>query len=117
MEMLLFIGIQGAGKTTFYQQRFFNTHFRISVDLLKTRRCEGLTLTACLSAGQRFVVDNTNPIVEERAKYIQLAKKPQFRVIGYFFEPDIGGSNWKYIQNLALPFCMINVQLISDIFR
>ncbi|HYC43382.1 MAG TPA: AAA family ATPase [Noviherbaspirillum sp.] len=86
--MLLFIGIQAAGKTTFYLERFFNTHVRISMDLLRTRRRELLLLQACLEAGQRFVVDNTNPTVEERARYIGLARQARFRVVGYFFEPD-----------------------------
>lgn len=86
--MLLFTGIQAAGKTTFYLERFFNTHVRISMDLLRTRRRESLLIQACLEAGQRFVVDNTNPTREERARYIGLARQARFRVVGYFFEPD-----------------------------
>jgi len=27
MEAIIFIGIQATGKSTFFQQRFFNTHF------------------------------------------------------------------------------------------
>ncbi|RYG54885.1 ATP-binding protein, partial [bacterium] len=30
MEALLFIGIPGAGKSTFFRQRFFDTHQRIN---------------------------------------------------------------------------------------
>jgi hypothetical protein len=30
MEAVLFVGIQGAGKSTFYLQRFFDTHVRIT---------------------------------------------------------------------------------------
>ena len=37
MELIVFCGIQGSGKTTFYRERFFNTHLRISLDLVKTR--------------------------------------------------------------------------------
>ena len=37
MQAVIFIGIQGSGKTTFYRDRFFNTHFRINLDMLKTR--------------------------------------------------------------------------------
>jgi predicted kinase len=36
MEAVLLVGIQGAGKSTFYQQRFFDTHVRINLDMLKT---------------------------------------------------------------------------------
>lgn len=33
-----------------------------------------------------FVVDNTNPTVAERQKYIELAKAARNEVVGYFFE-------------------------------
>ncbi|MCB9352743.1 MAG: ATP-binding protein, partial [Lewinellaceae bacterium] len=32
MEGILFIGIQASGKSTFYKERFFNSHLRISLD-------------------------------------------------------------------------------------
>lgn len=88
MDMLLFTGIQAAGKSTFYQAHFFDTHVRISLDQLKTRHRETLLIQACLAARQRFAVDNTNPTRAERARYISAAKQAGFRVIGYFFEPD-----------------------------
>jgi predicted kinase len=90
--MLLFIGIQASGKSTFYRQHFFDTHVRISLDLLKTRHRENLFMQACLSTQQRFVVDNTNPSREDRLRYIDAARKARFRVIGYFFEPDPAAS-------------------------
>ncbi len=88
MECVIFIGIQGSGKTTFYQQTFFKTHMRINLDMLRTRHREDLFLAASITAVQPFVVDNTNPSMEDRRKYIDLAKKHKFKVIGYFFEPD-----------------------------
>jgi predicted kinase len=89
MEAVIFTGIQGSGKSTFFRERFFDTHVRISLDLLKTRYREGLFLRACLGAQQRFVVDNTNPRAEDRAPYIAAAKQAAFRVIGYFFESAV----------------------------
>jgi predicted kinase len=89
MEAIVFIGIQGSGKSTFYRERFFDTHVRVSLDLLKTRNRERLILHACLTTGQRFVVDNTNPRPEDRAAYIAAAKEAHFRVIGYFFETAV----------------------------
>lgn len=88
MEMILFTGIQATGKTSFYLQRFFETHVRVSMDLLRTRHREEVFMRACLSSQQRFVVDNTNPTRAERAPYIAAARGAKFRVIGYFFEPD-----------------------------
>lgn len=92
MEAILFIGIQGAGKSTFYKERFFDTHVRLSLDLLRTRRRERALLEACLAAGQPLVLDNTNATEAEREKYITAAKAAGFRVVGYFFEPDPKGS-------------------------
>ncbi len=87
--MILFIGGQGAGKTTFYRERFFHTHVRVSLDMLKTRHRERLLCSACLHMKQKFVVDNTNPTVKDRRRYIELAHGSGFQVIGYYFEATI----------------------------
>ncbi|WP_019143014.1 AAA family ATPase [Noviherbaspirillum massiliense] len=88
MELILFIGIQASGKTSFYLERFFQTHVRISMDLLRTRHREQAFMETCLQTQQRFVVDNTNPTRAERLPYIERARQAKFRVIGYFFEPN-----------------------------
>lgn len=85
MEAVIFCGIQGAGKSTFFKEYFFQTHVRVSLDLLHTRQREKVFLTACLESGQRFVVDNTNPTRSERDVYIQAARNKKFTVIGYYF--------------------------------
>lgn len=92
MEAVLLIGIQGAGKSTFYARHFFHTHVRLSLDMLKTRHRERVLLEACLGAGQPLVVDNTNVTAAERARYVLPARAAGFRVKGYFFEPDPQGS-------------------------
>jgi predicted kinase len=85
MEAVIFIGIPAAGKTTFYRERFFETHIRLSMDMLRTRHRELLLVRACLAAKQPFVVDNTNVTVADRARYIELARAAHFRVVGYYF--------------------------------
>lgn len=35
------------------------------------------------------MIDNTNPTIEERRRYIEMAKAEQFSVIGYYFESKI----------------------------
>lgn len=86
MELVLFIGIPGSGKSTFYAQRFLNTHVRVNRDMLRTENRERILIEACLRAKQPFVVDNTNVTREKRAAYISLAKEAGFRVVGYFFD-------------------------------
>ena len=88
MEAIVFCGIQASGKSTFYRERFFDTHVRISMDMLRTRRRERIPLEACIAAQQPFVVDNTNPTAAERAKYIAPALAAGFTVVGYFFQTD-----------------------------
>jgi predicted kinase len=88
MEAVILVGIQASGKSTFYRQRFFDTHVRISRDQLKTRPRERLLLEACLLGKQPFVVDNTNVTAEERARYVAAARAAGFRVTGYFFRTE-----------------------------
>lgn len=92
MEAIIFIGIQGSGKSSFYAQQFFHTHVRINSDMLKTRHRFQLVLDACLRAGQPFVIDNTNVTKQVRAAFIAQAKAAGFRVVGYYFRSDIASA-------------------------
>jgi predicted kinase len=88
VEAVILCGVQGSGKTTLYRDRFLETHARVSMDLLKTRAREAAFLDLCLQTRMRFVVDNTNPTVAERARYLQPARDAGFRVVGYLVEVD-----------------------------
>jgi predicted kinase len=90
VEAVIFVGIQATGKSSFYRKRFFDTHVRINLDMLKTRHRERLLVRACIEAKQPFVVDNTNPSVEERARYIEPARSAGFHVTGYYFSSSVG---------------------------
>jgi len=89
VEGVIFVGIQASGKSTFYRERFFDTHLRINLDMLKTRNREQILLRACIEAKQPFVIDNTNPSAEERARYVRPARSAGFRVLGYYFDVQI----------------------------
>ena len=89
MELVLFIGIQATGKSSFYRERFFGTHVRVNLDMLKTRRRESLLVAACLEGKTSFVVDNTNVTCEDRARYIPAAKANGFTIRGYFFQSRV----------------------------
>ena len=101
MEAVIFIGIQATGKSTFYLQRFANTHVRINLDMLRTRHRERILVEACLAAKQSFVVDNTNVTRADRARYIPLARAAGFRVIGYFFESSVQDAMQRNRQRAA----------------
>jgi predicted kinase len=88
MEAVVLCGVQGSGKTTLYRDRFLATHVRVGMDLLRTRAREAAFVALCLETRQPFVVDNTNPTVLERRRYVEPARSAGFRVIGYLVEVD-----------------------------
>lgn len=85
MNGVIFIGLQASGKSSFYLERFYKTHIRLNMDMLRTRNRERILFSACLEAKQPIVIDNTNPTKEERKKYISGFKQNRFEVIGYYF--------------------------------
>ena len=93
MELIIFVGLQASGKSTFYHARFSATHEHISKDLFRNnknrnRRQRQLIETA-LRAGNSVVVDNTNPTVEERQPLIGLGREYGARIVGYYFESQV----------------------------
>jgi predicted kinase len=92
MEAVIFIGIQGTGKSSFYQEQFFQTHVRINSDMLKTRNRLRVLFNACLEAQQSFVLDNTNVSKAVRGEFIAMSKAAGFRVVGYYFRSDIASA-------------------------
>ena len=65
MELIVFIGLQASGKSSFYAQKFSDTHIRVNLDMLK----EKILFQACLDAKQPVFIDNTNPTIEDRQRY------------------------------------------------
>jgi predicted kinase len=96
MEMIILIGLQGAGKSTFYRQRFAGTHVLVSRDLLRNNsnpaRRQRQLIEEALRAGRSLVVDNTNPAREERMELVRLGRAHGARVRGYYFEAQVRQS-------------------------
>ena len=85
--MILFIGIQASGKTTFYQNALARHGYaHINLDTLHTRHNEQQAIADCFSRCASFVVDNTNPTKADRERYITEAKQRDYEIIGIFFQ-------------------------------
>lgn len=96
MELVILMGLQAAGKSTFARERFGATHAYVSKDRMgsarhKEQRQQRLVAEA-LAAGRSVVVDNTNPSPAEREALIQLGRQYGARIAGYFFAPDVAAS-------------------------
>src|SRR5438552_19111848 len=89
MEAIIFVGVQGSGKTSFYRERFSESHVRIRRDMLRTRQREQLLLAACLHGRQSFVIDITNPSSSDRARYIAPARSAGLRLVVISFGPSL----------------------------
>ncbi|MCP3144365.1 ATP-binding protein [Pyxidicoccus xibeiensis] len=93
MELVVFIGLQGSGKSSFFKQRFTDTHALVSKDLWPhARRREARQqryISEALAAGRSVVVDNTNPSPDVRAPLIALGREHGARVVGYYFASDL----------------------------
>jgi len=86
VECVIFVGLQGSGKSAFFKAEFADTHVRINRDMLKTKAREAQFFELCLKTRQRCVIDNTNATFDERARFIVRAKEHGFRVVGYYFD-------------------------------
>lgn len=95
-SVVLFVGLQASGKSTFFHTRFADTHEHISKDLFRNNknrnRRQAQLIEAALQAGNSVVVDNTNPSVEERQPLIRLGREYGAKIIGYHFESPVRES-------------------------
>ena len=95
MELVVFVGLQASGKSTFYRQRFAVTHEHVSKDLFrnnkKPNRRQRELVEAALLAGRSVVVDNTNPTPEVRSPLVELGREHGAKLVGHFFGADTRG--------------------------
>jgi len=92
-ELIVLVGLQASGKSTFYRTHFASTHLLVSKDLLRNShrpaRRQVQLIEQALAAGRSVVVDNTNPTVADRANLIALGRHFGSRVIGYYFASEM----------------------------
>ena len=93
MGIVIFIGLQGSGKSSFYRARFANSHLHLSKDnwptASKREARQQRLLREYLADEQNVVIDNTNITRARRAPLIEIAREYNAKVIGYYFESNI----------------------------
>jgi predicted kinase len=93
LELVILVGLQASGKSTYYRTHFAATHVHVSKDLMKSDRHRDMKhrkmIEDALASGRSVVVDNTNPTVTARAPLIQLGRKHGARVVAYYFETTV----------------------------
>jgi predicted kinase len=92
-NVVLLVGLQASGKSTFFRARFAATHEHVSKDLFRNNknpsRRQTRLIEAALRAGKSVVVDNTNPTVEGRLPLIRLGREHGAKIVGYYFDSHL----------------------------
>ncbi|HEY6138762.1 MAG TPA: ATP-binding protein [Thermoanaerobaculia bacterium] len=93
LELIVFVGLPGSGKSTYFRAHFAATHANVSKDLMPNARRrddrQEREIEAALTAGKSVVVDNTNPSREVRAPLIALGRRHGARIVAVYFETDV----------------------------
>lgn len=93
MELVLFVGLQASGKSTFYRSRFLSSHVLVTKDAWPNARNKDRRqmrdVRAALELGRDVVVDNTNPSRGDRAALIALGRELGARIVGYYFSSSV----------------------------
>lgn len=99
MELVVLAGLQGAGKSTFYRDRFAATHALVSKDLMRSARSaqardarQRRLVAEAAARGESVVVDNTHVRREDRVALVALARALGMRPVLYWFPPDVRAS-------------------------
>ena len=92
-QLVIFVGLPGSGKSTYYFAHFAKTHAHVSKDLMPNARRrddrQSMAIEKALAAGESVVVDNTNPSRDVRAALIAVGKRHGARIIAYYFECSV----------------------------
>ncbi|WP_373049625.1 AAA family ATPase [Vulgatibacter sp.] len=90
IELVIFVGLQGAGKSSFYRHHYASTHAHVSKDLMRNNRNrerrQRHLVDEALAQGRSVVVDNTNPAPADRAPLLAIGSARGARLIGVFFD-------------------------------
>ncbi|WP_381559136.1 AAA family ATPase [Streptomyces eurythermus] len=96
-DLAVLVGLQAAGKSTFYARCLSGRYELVGKDLFprgaRNKQARQMRLvTEHLAAGRPVAVDNTNPSPREWAPLVAAAAAHGATVTAYWFPPDVPGS-------------------------
>lgn len=95
-EVVVLVGLQASGKSTFGRERFGATHVLVSRDLFRNHprpaRRQRELIAEALRAGRSVLVDNTSPTPADRAAVLEVARAHGAGARCFFFPPDVRAS-------------------------
>jgi predicted kinase len=101
-EIVILVGLQASGKSSFYRQRFAQTHALVSKDAFPSARNKARRqireIASALVDGRSVVVDNTNVTVDDRAEIVSQARSAGARVVCFYFESKLADC---LVRNVA----------------
>ncbi|MDO0928903.1 ATP-binding protein [Streptomyces sp. TG1A-8] len=96
-ELVVLVGLQASGKSTFYERCLRDRPVLVSKDLFprsaRHKQARQMRLVEeALAVDRSVVVDNTNPSPEEWGPLVAAARAHGATVTAYWFPPDLAGS-------------------------
>ncbi|UFR06620.1 ATP-binding protein [Streptomyces sp. Go40/10] len=96
-DLAVLVGLQAAGKSTFYADVLADRYELVSKDLFprgaRNKQVRQMRLVAeHLAAGRAVAVDNTNPSPQEWGPLVEAAHAHGATATAYWFPPDVEGS-------------------------
>ena len=99
-ELIVFVGMPGSGKSTFYHKNLKN-HVHIEQDKIGTRKKLLKELDNSLLTDKSIVIYSTNPTQENRLEYYEKAKEYNYSIKVIYFL--INGTGFNKLRDLPVP--------------
>jgi len=97
MELILLVGSPGAGKSTYYEKHFKDTHVRISQDE-QGPAGHKIAFEEALKQNHNIVVDRQNHLSFQRKYYLDLAKENNYTTKIIWLKVDLNLCEKRIIQ-------------------
>jgi len=103
MEIIILMGLQASGKSTFYSTHFADTHEHVSKDMLDRNKNQKQAerIERAFQEQRSVVVDNTNVTVQDRLPLIDVGRRYNATIISYYFQPDVSSSRSRNMQRVG----------------